>query len=104
MTIVPMVPQEIIAQLRARLSRDGLDARPVFVIGPNREDGQIEFFTGAGDVWPVVLRVAPDGALVAMPEGGDAAANLTMDQAMEHLCAFLAGASPRAVAASEGVA
>lgn len=53
--LLPIVPHEVIAQARARLSRAGFDARPVYVVRSNRDYGQVEFLTSDGMIWPVVL-------------------------------------------------
>lgn len=92
-----IVPQEIIAHLRARFIDQGIDAKPVFVIGPDREDGQIEFFTGDGRLWPVVMRVGADGLVPvadrAAADDGRPAASL--GEAVEGVLALLAGSVPQ---------
>lgn len=99
MTAIPLVPQEIVARLRARLSAQGIDARPVYVVGPEHETAQVEFFTGGGEVWPVVLRLDGDGQAVPLGEAQDVAtvAPRPLGEAMEQLCTLFSGCSPRPV-------
>ncbi|WP_404379809.1 hypothetical protein [Caenispirillum salinarum] len=92
---IPPVPHEVVAQARGRLSREKVDARPVFVIGPDREDGQVEFFTADGLVWPVVLRLTAAG-VVAMPaDSAPASAASSLSEALDRLTELLAAATPR---------
>lgn len=97
-----VVPQEIIAHLRLRFTEQGIDAKPVFVIGPDREDGQIEFFTGDGQVWPVVMRVGAAG-LVPLPDRSaneeQATVAATLADAADRILTLIRGSAPRPLAA-----
>ncbi|GAA0578824.1 hypothetical protein [Caenispirillum bisanense] len=98
MTSQHVVPQEIIAHLRLRFSEQGIDAKPVFVIGPDREDGQIEFFTGDGKVWPVVMRVGSNGLVpladrAAEADDGTAAASVA--DAVDGIVGLLRTSAPK---------
>lgn len=98
MTTPHMVPQEIIAHLRRRFTEQGIDAKPVFVIGPDREDGQIEFFTGDGMVWPVVMRVGRDGMTPVTRHGEDtaeSAAAASLTDAADRILALLSTCGPQ---------
>lgn len=92
-----IVPQEIIAHLRARFIAQGIDAKPVFVIGPDREDGQIEFFTGDGRLWPVVMRVGGDGLVPAADRSATPTARpaASLDEAVEGVLSLLATSTPQ---------
>lgn len=92
---IPLVPHEVVAQARARLSRDGIDARPVYVVGPDREHGQVEFFTAAGLVWPVVMRLDDEGVMAAPVDAEPAPAASPLSEALDRLAELLAAATPR---------
>ncbi|EKV32816.1 hypothetical protein C882_1654 [Caenispirillum salinarum AK4] len=90
-----LVPHEVVAQARARLSRDGIDARPVYVVGPDREDGEVEFFTAAGLVWPVVLRLDGEGVVATPVDADPAPGPSPLSEALDRLTDLLSAATPR---------
>lgn len=98
MTALPLVPQEIVARLRARLSTAGIDARPVYVVPVGQDEGQVEFVTNGGALWPLVLRVGGDGRVHAMHEGGAeeaAAPAASLAEVLDRLHDLFSGLTPR---------
>lgn len=93
--LLPIVPHEVIAQARARLSRAGFDARPVYVVRSNRDYGQVEFLTSDGMIWPVVLRLEEKGVVAEPVEADSTLAASSLDEALDQLTNLLAAATPR---------
>lgn len=97
----PPVPAEVVAQARASLARRGIDARPVFVVGPGLEHGHVEFLTADGRLWPVILRVGADGVTAARTDQNGQPSTTTpqtpapLAEALDRLMSLLETATPR---------